>query len=94
MAAIEVNRQIEIDDAQKALADALGPGYQVSVGSSASLKVKRNLLAFATVHLSWSGSATSFRISPGGLIVLAGFNYLYIVPKIREAIGKAFPSAT
>jgi hypothetical protein len=94
MAAIEVNRQIEVEDAQKALSDALGPGYQVSVGSSSSLKVKRNVLAFATVHLSWSGGTTSFRISPGGLIALMAYNSLTTVPKIREAIGKAYPSAT
>jgi hypothetical protein len=93
MAAIEVNRQIEVEDAQKALSDALGPGYQVSVGSSNSLKVKRNLLAFATVRLSWSGGGTSFRVSPGGLVVLAAINSLVTVPKIREALGTAFSPA-
>jgi hypothetical protein len=91
MAAIEVNRQIEVEDAQKALSDALGPGWQVTAGSSSSLKVKRNLLTGGTVHLSWSGGSTSFTISPTGLIVLMAYNAMFTTPKIREAIGKAFP---
>lgn len=93
MAAIEVNREIEIEDARKALSDALGPGYQVTVGSSSSLKVKRNLFAGGTVHLNWSGGSTSFRVSPTGLVALAAFNALFTVPKIQEGLGRAFPPA-
>lgn len=91
MAAIEVNRQIEVDEAQKALSDALGPGYEVTVGSSSSLKVKRNLLTGGTVQMSWSGGSTSFRINPTGLVGLAVYNAMFTTPKIRAAIGKAFP---
>jgi hypothetical protein len=91
MAAIEVNRQIEVEEAQKALSEALGSGYDVSVGSPSSLKVKRDFVSRATVNMSWSGGTTSFQVSPTGLIVLALYNSMFTTPKIREAIGRAFP---
>lgn len=91
MAAIEVNRQIEVEEAEKALSDALGPGYQVTVDSPSSLKVKRNLLTGGTVQMSWSGGSTSFRVNPTGLVGLAIYNAMFTSPKIRKAIEKAFP---
>ncbi len=93
MSAIEVNRQIEAEDARAALSEALGPGYRVSVSSPSSLKVTRNFLIWGTVHTSWSGGSTRFRVRPGGLILVAAFNALYTVPKIREALGRAFSDA-
>jgi len=94
MAAIEVNRNIELESAQRALSDALGPGYRVSVSSASALKVARNFIVWATVRVSWSAGTTSFRVTPGGLIVVAGFNALYTVPKVRRALETAFPNAT
>lgn len=93
MAAIQVGRQIQAEDAQAALSEALDPGYRVSVSSPSSLKVTRNFLIWGTVHMSCTGDSTSFRVRPGGLIVVAAFNALYTVPKIREALGRAFSEA-
>jgi hypothetical protein len=93
MSAIDVNKEVGLDDVQRALSDALGAGYRVSTISGSSLRVMRNFLVWGTVHVSWSGGATSFRVRPGGLIVVGAFNALYTVPRIRRALAQAFPQS-
>jgi hypothetical protein len=94
MSALAVDKEISLEDVQRALGDALGPGYRVSVTSGSSVKVRRNAVTWATVHLSWSAGKTSFRVRPGGLILVAAFNAVYTVPKIRHALDRALPQAT
>jgi hypothetical protein len=93
MSALAVNKEISLEDAQRALADALGPGWRVTVTSGSSLKVTRNAVTWATVHVSWPSGSTSFRVRPGGLILVAAFNAVSTVPKIRHALDRAFPHA-
>lgn len=94
MSAIVVNKDVGLESVQRALSDALGPGYRVTATSGSSLRVVRNFIVWGSVHVSWSGGRTSFQVRPGGLILVAGFNALYTVPKIRHALDKAFPQAT
>ena len=93
MSTLAVDQEISLEDVQHALGDTLGPGYRVSVTSGSSLKVMRNAASWGTVHLSWSAGKTSFRVRPGGLILVAAFNAVYTVPKIRHALDRAFPQA-
>ena len=94
MSAIEVNREIGLEGVQRGLSEALGPGYRVSTTSSdSSLRVIRNFVVWGTVHVRWSGGRTSFRVTPGGFILVGAFNALYTVPKIRRALDQAFPQA-
>jgi hypothetical protein len=94
MSTIEVNKDVGLDDVQRALSDALGPAYRVSITSGSSLKVMRNFVTWGTVHVRRSGGRTSFRVRPGGLILAAAFNAVYTTPKIRRALDQAFPQAT
>jgi len=93
MSALAVDREISLEDVQRALADALGPGYRVSVTSGSSLKIMRNAVTWGTVHVSWSAGKTSFRVRPGGLILVAAFNAVSTVPNIRHGLDRAFPNA-
>jgi hypothetical protein len=93
MTALAVNKEISLEDAQRALADALGPGWRVTVASGSSLKVAHNAVTWGTVHVSWPSGKTSFRVRPGGLILVAAFNAVSTVPKIRHALDRAFPHA-
>lgn len=93
MSAITVNRDIGLDAVQRGLSDALGPGYRITPTSGSSLRVMRNFLAWGTVHVSWTEGTTSFRVTPGGLILVAAFNAFYTAPKIRRALDTAFPQA-
>lgn len=44
MSAIEMHKDISLEDVQRALADALGPSYRVSATSDSSLRVTRNFI--------------------------------------------------
>jgi hypothetical protein len=91
MSAIEMHEDISLEDVQRALADALGPGYRISATSDSSLRITRNFIIWGTVQVSWSAGETSFRVRPGGLVLVAAFNAVSIVPKIRHALDRAFP---
>ncbi len=93
MSALTVDKEISLEDVQRALADALGPGWRVTVTSGSALKVTRNAVTWGTVHVSWPSGKTSFRVRPGGLILVAAFNAVSAVPKIRHALDQAFPPA-
>jgi hypothetical protein len=90
---VEVNKDISLDDVYSALSGGLGPRYRTSVLSGSSLKVMRNVAVWGVVHVTWSGDRTSFRVRPGGLILVAAFNAVYTAPKIRRALARAFPQA-
>lgn len=89
MSTLAVSEEISLEDVQRALGDALGPGYRVSVTSGSSLKVMRNAVTRGTVHVSWPAGKASFRVRPGGLILVAAFNAACTVPKIRHALDRA-----
>lgn len=91
MSALAVDKEISLEDVRRALAGALGPGWRVTVTSGSALKVTRNAVTWGTVHVSWASGKTSFRVRPGGLILVAAFNAVSTVPKIRHAIHWAFP---
>jgi hypothetical protein len=93
MSALEVNENIGIEDVQRGLSDALGAGYRVKASSASALRVTRNFVIWGTVHITWSEGWTRFRVRPGGLIVVAAINAVYTVPRIRQALGRAFPQA-
>jgi len=93
VSAVQVNRDISLEEVQAALSEALGPAYRVKAMSGSALRVTRNPVIWGTVHVSWSGGTTSFRVRPGGLIVLAALNALYTTPKIRHGLSQAFPPA-
>ena len=90
---LAVDKEISPEDVQRALGDTLGPSYRLRVTSGSSPKVRRNAVTWGTLHLSWSAGKTSSRVRPGGLILVAAFNAVYTVPKIRHALDRAFPQA-
>jgi len=93
MSALELNKDVGIDDVQRVLSEALGAGYRVKVSSSSALRVTRNFVIWGTVHITQSGGWTTFRVRPGGVIVVAAINAVYTVPRIRRALAQAFPEA-
>jgi hypothetical protein len=94
MSAIEVNKDVGLEDVQRALSDALGPAYRVTITSDSSLRIMRNFVTWGTVHVRRSEGRTRFQVRPGGLILAAAFNAVYTTPKIRRALDRAFPQAT
>jgi hypothetical protein len=94
MPTIEVNADVDAEEAQRALSDRLGTGYKVTAAPDSSLKVARNVLLRATVEVRRNGGTTSFHITPFGLAGLLLINSAVIVPKIRQALEQAFPQRT
>jgi hypothetical protein len=93
VSAVMVNKEIRLEDVQRALSDNLGARYRVNIASHSSLKVARNFAVWGTVHVRWSEGGTSFRVRPGGLILAAAYNAIFTTPKIRRALDQAFPHA-
>ena len=85
-----MKREIILEDAQHALSDALGTSYHVSVGSSSTMKVKRNTATGATVPVSSSPGMTTFRVSGDGLIVFKLINSLGIAAKGEPSARPSF----
>ena len=72
MPTVRTDRAVGLEEAQSALAEALGRGYRVEMrpGSRPALRVKRNAVIGATVRVTSNGGGTTFRVSGDGLIVL------------------------
>jgi len=86
----QVKHEVRLEDVQKALSDALGPAYRVAAKSNTVLGVHRNPVIWGSVHVSWSGGATTFRVRPGGVLLVMVLNSAYLVPKVRRALERAF----
>jgi hypothetical protein len=83
-----IRKEIGLQDVEHALADQLGSGYRVNVTSDTSLRVYRNPVIWATVHVSWPGGGTAIRVRPGGFVLVMLLNVLYTVPKVRAALDR------
>lgn len=87
--AIRVQREVVLEDVQRVLAEALGPAYRVTA-TSAGVRVSRNFVIWARVQVSWTGGGTTFRVVPGGFLLVIVVNALYTAPKVRHALERAF----
>jgi hypothetical protein len=90
---LQVDQDVTVEEAQRALSDALGDDYQVRVNGSA-LKVKRNTMSAATVRVSSSGGTTTFRVSGDGFTLRKLMNSLGIASKVGKALGDAFATGS
>lgn len=85
---------VSLEDAERALSEALGPGYKMSTKSDSSFTVHRSGLFGVRVTMTWAEGATTFRVRPeGGPLVLL-FNAVYTVPKVHRALVRAFPAGS
>lgn len=85
---------VSLQDAERALSEALGSGYKVSTKSDSSFRVHRTGLLGVTVTMTWAEGTTTFRVTPEpGLLVML-FNTIYTAPKVRRALVRAFPAGS
>jgi hypothetical protein len=89
----QVARELTLEDVQRALTENLGPGYRVTASSASALRVYRNPVIWATVHLTWPAGETAFRVRPGGFLLVMLLNASYTVPKVRRALQQSFGEA-
>ena len=90
----QVKQEISIEDAQRALSQALGSGYRVHSTSDSTLRVVRNPVIWASVRMSWSGGTTTFHVRPGGFLLVMLLNMAYTVPKVQRALERSFAAAS
>ena len=89
--ALEVMREISLEDIRQALSKPLGPRYTVTAASDSVIRVRRLPLVTANVHVKWHGDRTTLVVAPGEVWILQGINAFAIAPKVRRALVKAFP---
>ncbi len=87
-----IPKAVTPDQAADALREQLGSGYKVTPHGRDSLTVKHGSLAFATVHLGQDGTATTFRVHGGGLIVGRIVNELGIARTVTAALKESLGS--
>jgi hypothetical protein len=95
MPTVTVQGPVTTQQAATALQDKLGSSYEISTHGQApqeELKVKQSAASTATVHLDQEGSATTFHIHGGGLVISRLINELGIAKKVAAAITDAFPT--
>lgn len=93
MPSATISKTITADEAADALQGRLGDGYKVTRHGSDSLSVHHGPLAFATVRLGRDGSATTFHVHGGGLIVGRIVNEFGIAKTVTTAIKDSFGAA-
>jgi hypothetical protein len=86
MSAIRVNREVTLEDAEKALYETLGPSYHVDAKPPSVLAVRKGSLSRATVRTSWTGGATTFKVSGSGFIISRAINSVGIGHRVRDAL--------
>jgi hypothetical protein len=87
---MQTEREVGIDEARQALADALGPKYRVSVTSGSTLKVGRTGVVPAKVQVGSSHGTTTFTVRTTGLIVSRVIQACSINPRIRRALRESY----
>ena len=96
MPSATISRTVTPQETADALRQQLGSGYKVTPhagGSRDKLTVSHGGLAFATVHLARNGSATTFHVRGGGLIVGRLVNEFGIARTVTAAIRESLGSA-
>lgn len=93
MPTVTVEGPVTLQQAAAALQDKLGSGYEITThgsGAHEALKVKQSAASTATVHLDRDGSATTFHVHGGGLVISRMVNELGIAKKVAATIEQAF----
>jgi hypothetical protein len=95
MPSATIPKQVTQEQAVDALREQLGSGYKITPQGTDSLTVKHGALSFATVHLGQDddGTATTFNVHGGGLIVTRLVNEFGIARTVTEAIKESLGSA-
>jgi hypothetical protein len=89
-----IPRAITQQQTAEALRQQLGSGYKITPHSQDKLTVSHGGVAYATVHLAHQdGSATTFRVHGGGLILGRIVNEFGIARTITTAIRESLGSA-
>jgi hypothetical protein len=88
--AVQTNQEVDIEEAKRALADALGPKYRVSVTSSSTLKIGRAGVIPARVQVVSSGGMTTFKVHTTGLIASRVIQACSINPRVRRALKESY----
>ena len=91
---VQTKQRVDIDDVQRKLSDALGPGYRVTVASGSTLKVGRTGVIPAKVKFIRSDGRTVFKVCTTGLIVSRIIQVCAINPRVRHALKKSFPTTS
>ena len=93
MPTVTVQGSVTLPETAKALQGKLGDRYEVTThgsGAQEALKVKQSAASTATVHLDRDGSATTFHVHGGGLVISRMVNEFGIAKKVAAAIEEAF----
>jgi 2-polyprenyl-3-methyl-5-hydroxy-6-metoxy-1,4-benzoquinol methylase len=93
MPTVTVKGFVSPHDAAEALRGQLGSQYEIAThgtGDQEMLTIKQSATATATVRLGQEGTATTFHVHGGGLIVSRLVNELGLAKKVATAIKEAF----
>lgn len=90
---MQIKKAVGVPEIERALGDELGPTYKVKATSETTLRVYRNPVIWAKVHVTWSDGGTTFRVRPGGVLLVLLLNSLYTAPKVRGALDRALAKA-
>jgi hypothetical protein len=93
MPTVTVTGSVTLKQAAAALQDKLGSRYEVTThgsGAGEALKVKQSAASTATVHLDHDGTATTFHVHGGGLVISRMVNEFGIAKKVAATIEEAF----
>jgi len=93
MPTVTVEGSVTLQQAATALQGKLGSRYEVTAhgsGAEQALRVKQSAASTATVHLDQDGSATTFHIHGGGLVISRMVNEFGIAKKVAATIAEAF----
>jgi len=95
MPSATIPRQVTPEQAADALREQLGDSYKNTPQGEDGLTVKHGVLSFATVLLGQDedGTATTFHVHGGGLIITRLVNELGIARTVTEAIKESLGSA-
>jgi hypothetical protein len=81
-----ISKAVTREQAADALHEQLSRSYKVTSHGRDSLTVKHGSLAFATAHVGQEGTATTFRVHGGGLVIGRIVNELGIARTVTAAI--------
>ena len=89
MRTVQVEQEVGVEDAQRRLTEALGPGFRVK-SSGSMLKVGRAGVVPSRVYVSHSNGTTTFRLKTSGLLVSRIIQAASINPLVRHALAQAY----
>ncbi len=93
MSHVRTKQDVNVDELEHTLSEALGPHFRVNATGPSKVKVGRTGVIPSEIEIAHANGMTVFKIRTTGLIISRVVQATSINPRVRRALEVAYPQA-